>query len=199
MNETLKSLLAEIRTSMVALVSLVILTGAIYPLMVWAVGQTLFQYQANGSIITKNEKPVGSVLIAQKFNDPGYFFPRPSSAGTGYDASSSSGSNFGPTSRKLIDQVSARVDSYRGENGLDPEFVIPIDAVTASGSGLDPDISLENALIQARRVARSRSVDEEKVVGLVKKLSARPDMWLFGQPRVNVLEINLTMDGMQWH
>ena len=199
MNETLKSLLAEIRTSMVALVSLVILTGAIYPLMVWAVGQTLFQYQANGSIITKNEKPVGSVLIAQKFNDPGYFFPRPSSAGTGYDASSSSGSNFGPTSRKLIDQVSARVDSYRGENGLDPEFVIPIDAVTASGSGLDPDISLENALIQARRVARSRSVDEERVVGLVKKLSARPDMWLFGQPRVNVLEINLTMDGMQWH
>lgn len=199
MNETLKSLLAEIRTSIVALVSLVILTGAIYPLMVWAVGQTLFQHQANGSIITKNEKPVGSVMIAQKFNDPGYFFPRPSSAGTGYDASNSSGSNLGPTSRKLMDLVSDRADSYRRENGLDPESAIPIDAVTASGSGLDPDISLDNAMIQAKRVARSRSVDEEKVVGLVKKLSIGRDMWLFGQQRVNVLEINLTMDGMQWH
>ncbi len=199
MNETLKSLLAEIRTSIVALVSLVILTGAIYPLMVWAVGQTLFQHQANGSIITKNEKPVGSVMIAQKFNDPGYFFPRPSSAGTGYDASNSSGSNLGPTSRKLMDLVSDRADSYRRENGLDPESAIPIDAVTASGSGLDPDISLDNAMIQAKRVARSRSVDEEKVVGLVKKLSTGRDMWLFGQQRVNVLEINLTMDGMQWH
>ena len=199
MNETLKSLLAEIRTSIVALVSLVILTGAIYPLMVWAVGQTLFQHQANGCIITKNEKPVGSVMSAQKFNDPGYFFPRPSSAGTGYDASNSSGSNLGPTSRKLMDLVSDRADSYRRENGLDPESAIPIDAVTASGSGLDPDISLDNAMIQAKRVARSRSVDEEKVVGLVKKLSTGRDMWLFGQQRVNVLEINLTMDGMQWH
>ncbi len=198
MNETAKSLLVEIRTSIVALVSLVILTGAIYPLLVWAIGQISFQRQANGSIITKNEKPVGSVLIAQKFKDPGYFFPRPSSAGDGYDASNSSGSNLGPTSQKLMDLVSARADSYRRENGLGPEFAIPIDAVTASGSGLDPDISLENALIQAKRVARSRAIDEEKVVGLVRKLSAGPELWLFGQQRVNVLEINLTMDGMQW-
>lgn len=198
MNETVKTLLVEIRTSIVALVSLVILTGAIYPVLVWAVGQTFFQHQANGSLVTKNGKLVGSALISQKFNDPGYFFSRPSSAGTGYDASSSSGSNLGPTSQKLMNLVSARADSYRRENGLDPEFAIPVDAVTASGSGLDPDISLENALIQARRVARIRSIDEEKVVDLVKKLSAGQDMGLFGQPRVNVLEINLIMDGMQW-
>lgn len=191
----MKNLLSELRISLVATVTLALLLCGIYPLVVWGIAQGLFPYKANGSLIMRDGKIVGSELLAQNFTDPKYFHPRPSSAGeTGYDGGSSGGSNLGPLSKKLIDSVEERVKAYRQENNLPPATPVPADAVTASGSGLDPHISVQNALLQASRVARERGVREQAMVAEIKSHTQGRDLGILGEPRVNVLTLNLALD-----
>ena len=157
----------------------------------------MFPRQANGSFIEYNGKVVGSVLIGQAFTDPRYFHPRPSAAGSdGYDAASSGGSNLGPLSRKLMDQVKERVEAYRSENQLSPESKVPADAVTASSSGLDPHISVKNAEIQAQRVAKTRGMAQNEVMKLVRQYTEDPQLGFLGETRVNVLLLNLALDAL---
>ena len=140
----MKNLISELRVSVVATLSLAVIVCGIYPLVVWGVAQTLFPEKANGSLIVRDGKTIGSELLAQNFTGPKYFHPRPSAAGdVGYDATSSGGSNLGPTSKKLIDSVKERVEAYRAENNLPPAVPVPADAVTASASGLDPHVSVK--------------------------------------------------------
>jgi K+-transporting ATPase ATPase C chain len=176
------------------MVVMTVLTGLIYPAAVTGVAQVVFPSQAHGSLLTENGKVVGSRLIGQNFSKPEYFHPRPSAAGAnGYDATSSSGSNLGPTSRKLIDRVKASVEQYRKENG-NYDGPIPADAVTASGSGLDPHISPANAGIQAARVAAARGADVARVRTLIEGATEHPWLGFIGESRVNVLELNLALD-----
>jgi K+-transporting ATPase ATPase C chain len=173
---------------------LTILTGLIYPAAVTVVAQLVFPKQSHGSLISSRGTVVGSELIGQNFSKPQYFHPRPSAAGTtGYDALSSTASNLGPTSQKLIDGVKAAVAQYRKENP-DSEGPIPADAVTASGSGLDPHISPANADIQVSRVARARGIDPAAVRQLVSQSAERPWLGFIGESRVNVLRLNLALD-----
>lgn len=175
-------------------VFLTVLTGLIYPGLVTGACQLLFRKQANGSLVMRNGTPIGSALLGQNFAKPQYFHPRPSAAGNdGYDATASQGSNLGPTSRKLYDRVKASADQFRKEN---PSYngPIPADAVTASGSGLDPEISVANAEAQAPRVAQARSASLETVVRLIAASAEGRDLGFLGEPRVNVLELNLKLD-----
>ena len=191
----MKNLFSELRIALIATCSLAILLCGIYPLVVWGVAQMIFPHQANGSLIVQNGKIVGSELLAQNFTGPKYFHPRPSSAGdTGYDGGSSGGSNLGPTSKKLINSVKERVEAYRTENSLTSTVPVPADAVTASASGLDPQISVANALIQAGRVAKARCLGQEVVQAMVKAHTEGRDLGLFGEERVNVLKLNLALD-----
>src|SRR5512136_2174935 len=144
----MKNLLTELRISLIATLFLVLLLCGLYPALVWVSAQGIFHDEANGSLIVRGGKIVGSSLLAQGFTATKYFHPRPSAAGSGYDAASSGGSNLGPLSRKLMDGIGERVSEYRARNGLSPDTRIPVDAVTASGSGLDPHISVGNALLQ---------------------------------------------------
>lgn len=166
----------------------------IYPVLVWSVAQSLFGEKAKGSLVICDGKIVGSLLLAQGFESPGYFKPRPSKAAAGYDACFSAASNFGPISKKLIDEVSARGKRYREENGLPSMSMIPADAVTASASGLDPHISPENAAMQVKRVAKARSIDEGKLIELIQECSSSPELGFLGAPRVNVIKLNLMLD-----
>jgi K+-transporting ATPase ATPase C chain len=191
----MKNILKEIRVSLLATISLAVILCGIYPLTVWLLAQGLFPARANGSLIEKGGRIVGSTLISQGFTDPKYIHPRPSAAGEGYDAASSGGSNLGPISKKLIDEVRQRVVDYRAENDLTPDTLVPADAVTASASGLDPHISLKNALIQALRVARARGMSEAEVKKLVKMHAEGRFLGLIGEPWVNVLTLNLALDG----
>jgi len=192
----MKNLMSQLRTAMVATVLLAVILCGVYPALVWTMAQALFPDKANGSIIIRNGKIIGSKLIAQNFTDAKYFHPRPSSAGDlGYDATSSGGSNLGPTSKKLIDSVRERVKSYRAENNLPPTDSVPVDAVTCSASGLDPDISVENAILQAPRVAKERGVSEKAVLAKIKANTDGRDLGIWGEPRVNVLTLNLSLDG----
>ena len=184
----------ELRISIIATVSLAILLCSVYPAVVWLFAQGIFHDKANGSLVSLKGQVVGSSLLGQQFAGPGYFHPRPSAAGVGYDANSSGGSNLGPTSQKLIDQVKERISAYRAENNLAPEVLIPADAVTASGSGLDPDISVKNALMQSGRVAGSRGITEEAVRNMIASHIKGRDLGIFGEPRVNVLMLNLDLD-----
>lgn len=173
---------------------LTILTGLIYPGVVTGLCQLFFHRQANGSLVARNGHTVGSSLIGQNFGRPDYFHPRPSAAGiSGYDATASGGSNLGPTSRKLCDRVNAAAAQFRKEN---PAYSgsIPADALTASGSGLDPDISIGNALAQASRVAKARGMDEASVRRLIHSVAKGRDLGFLGEPRVNVLILNLALD-----
>ena len=191
----MKNLLREIRISLAATLLLAILLCGLYPALVWVIAQAIFPNEANGSIIVKNGRIVGSSLLAQGFTGAKYFHPRPSAAGAGYDAANSGGSNLGPLSKKLMDDTAERMRCYRAENNLLPEAKVPADAVTASGSGLDPHISPENAVMQAARVARARGLSEESVRS---KLAAHTEgryLAIFGEPRVNVLLLNLDLDG----
>lgn len=190
----MKNLLTELRISLIATLSMAVLLCGLYPALVWVMAQGIFHDEANGSLIIRSGKIVGSSLLAQGFTAAKYFHPRPSAAGSGYDAANSGGSNLGPLSRKLMDGIEQRVSEYHARNGLSPDTRVPVDAVTASGSGLDPHISMGNALLQAPRVARARGLSEETVQ---RKIAARTEgrfLGIFGEPRVNVLLLNLDMD-----
>jgi K+-transporting ATPase ATPase C chain len=186
------------------------ITGLVYPLVVTGIAQVLFHDNANGSLIERDGELVGSSLIGQPFTRPEYFHPRPSSAGDGYDGSASSGSNLGPTNDKLLsgaeddpdtagvdesfDGIEQRVAAYREENGLSADIRVPVDAVTGSGSGLDPHISVANASLQAPRVADARDVPAERVLELIAEHTDERDLGFLGEPGVNVLELNLDLD-----
>ena len=191
----MKTFLLELKTSLLlTLVFAVLLCGA-YPLAVWAGAQALFADKANGSLVTDQAGTVrGSLLLAQNFSSEKYFQPRPSAAGTGYDATSSSGTNFGPTSQKLADSIKAAVAAYRTANGLAADAPVPADAVTSSGSGLDPHISLANAGLQTARVAKARHLSLTQVQALVAQSSRDRDWGVFGEPTVNVLQLNRALD-----
>jgi K+-transporting ATPase ATPase C chain len=172
---------------------LTVLTGLIYPGLVTGLCQMLFPKQADGSLIYKDGKVIGSTLIGQNFTKPEYFQPRPSSAGNGYDATASSGSNLGPTSQKLVDRVTASADKFHKDN---PNFTgtIPADLLTASGSGLDPHLSPESADAQVDRIARARGASTQDVRTLVAQLTESRDLGFLGEPRVNVLKLNQALD-----
>jgi potassium-transporting ATPase KdpC subunit len=175
----------------------IVITGVVYPLAVWALSSLAFPAQAAGSLLTSNGRVVGSALIGQGFTSDRYFHPRPSSAGTGYDATASSASNLGPTSRQLISAVGTRVaDIVRTDPGA-AKGRIPVDMVTASGSGLDPDVSPDNAYLQAARVAAARGLSESQVRDLVTSHVVGRTFGILGEPRVNVLEINLALDRLK--
>lgn len=192
----MKDLITEFRISLMATLSLAVILCGIYPLVVWVLAQGLFPAKANGSLIMRGGKIVGSSLLSQGFTDPKYFHPRPSAAGQGYDAAGSGGSNLGPLSKKLADAVKQRVVDYRTENNLPADVLVPADAVTASASGLDPHISLKNVLLQAPRVAKARGLSEETVRKQIEVCTEGRDLGILGEPRVNVLMLNLALDGM---
>jgi potassium-transporting ATPase KdpC subunit len=173
---------------------LMILLGVGYPLAVTGISQLVFPHQANGSLIAKGNQVIGSELIGQNFTKPEYFQPRPSAAGSdGYDPTASGASNYGPTSQKLIDRVKASVDKFHKDN---PDYhgPIPADLLTASGSGLDPDISPASAMAQEARVAKARGISPDQLGQLVAQYTKSPDLGLLGEPRVNVLKLNLALD-----
>jgi K+-transporting ATPase ATPase C chain len=190
----MKRFITELRISLVSSLLLAVLLCGFYPVVVWTLAQALFPYKANGSLVVQEGKVVGSILIAQGFTGPGYFHPRPSSAGQGYDAANSGGSNLGPISRKLIDAVRQRITEYRRENGLAPHVLVPADAVTASGSGLDPHIGVKNALLQSPRVAKARGLSEEVIRKKIEICTEGRGLGVFGEPGVNVLRLNLALD-----
>jgi len=171
-----------------------LLLGVVYPLAMTGISQALFPHKANGSLITSGGKVVGSELIGQNFTKPEYFQPRPSAAGVdGYDATSSSGSNYGPTNQKLADRVKVSIEKFRKEN---PDYSgpIPADLVTASASGLDPHLSPDSTKAQAPRVAKARGVSVDQVNQLIAQFTEGQDLGLLGKPRVNVLRLNLALD-----
>ena len=190
----------QLMTGLLVTIVLTVLLGIVYPLVITGISQVALSHRANGSLVTVGGKVVGSALIGQNFTDakgnplPRYFQPRPSAAGNGYDATASGASNLGPSNTTLINSVAARVVAYRAFNGLGPRDAVPADAVTSSGSGLDPDISEANALDQAPRVARARRLPLPTVLALVHShVEARP--WgILGEQTVNVLDLNIALD-----
>jgi potassium-transporting ATPase KdpC subunit len=185
------SLVANLRVSILITLATTVIFGFLYPLAVTGVAQIFFRHQANGSLIEKNGQIVGSELIGQTFSGPGYFHSRPSNAGTGYDAANSSGSNFAPTNHQLIDRIKADSEKFHAEN---PNAPIPIDLITASGSGLDPEISPAAAEFQIARIAKERGISDTDVRQLVAKHTIARQFGFLGEPRVRVLELNLDLD-----
>ena len=191
----MKDFFSEIRAAILSTLVLAVVCCGVYPLVVYGLGQALFHDKANGSLIVDQSGTVrGSKLLGQNFTDPKYFHPRPSAAGNGYDAANSSGSNLGPTSQKLNDTIKDRTAAYRSENGLNENQPVPADAVTASGSGLDPHISAQNAHLQIAHVAKARALSEDKVRELVRQNTDSRDLGFLGEPGVNVLKLNLALD-----
>jgi K+-transporting ATPase ATPase C chain len=185
---------AHIRPCLVLFVLFTLLTGVAYPALITAIAQTVFRHQANGSVIMRDGKAVGSEFIGQTFDDPRYFWGRPSATGpTGYNAAASSGSNLGPTNPALLDAINRRVAAIRAAH---PDQVgsVPVDLVTASGSGLDPHISPAAAEYQAARVAKARDLSEDKVLELIASNTEGRSFGVLGEPRVNVLRLNLSLD-----
>jgi K+-transporting ATPase ATPase C chain len=196
------------RPVLVSAIFFMLLTGLAYPLLTTLVANLLFPFQAQGSLIEREGRIIGSAVIGQDFAGSGYWHPRPSAtvatdpADSGktvsmpYNAGLSGASNQGPTNRKLLDEVKARVDAYRAGSGLAVDAPVPVDAVTASGSGLDPHISIANARIQARRIARQRQLPQQELMRLVDEHTASRVFGLLGEPRINVLELNLALDAL---
>lgn len=204
----------HLRPAILLTLFFVVLTGLVFPGVVWAIGKVIFPHQASGSLIKDSQgNVVGSELLGQTFSKPEYFHPRPSAAGAGYDAANSSGTNLGPTSDKLVNGIKddpATKDTdetylgfgdlakaYREENGLQPDAVIPADAATRSSSGLDPDISPANAQLQVTRVAKARGLSAERVRQLVSDNTTGRTLGLLGEPHVNVLKLNLALDAVK--
>ena len=187
------NVLPNLVTAVLMTVVTTLILGVGYPLGITAVAQVLFPNQANGQLVERDGKVVGSRLIGQAFSSPGYFRPRPSAAGAGYDAANSAGSQLGPTNKTLIDTVKANVDAARMENATAP---VPIDLVTASASGLDPHLSLAAADFQVPRVARERGLSDAAVRALVAAHTEGRQLGVLGEPRVNVLELNLALDAV---
>ena len=186
----LTDLKTALRPAIVLTLLFAALLGLAYPAALAGIGQLVFPHQANGSLIRENGKVIGSELIGQGFAAPGYFHPRPSAAGKGYDALASSGSNLGPTSQALVDRVKADLAA----NGSSPGQSVPADLVTASASGLDPDLSPEAAFFQAERVARARGIPMDAVRQLITRQTQYPLLGFLGEPRVNVLALNRALD-----
>lgn len=168
-----------------------LLLGIIYPLVMTGIAGLLFPHQANGSLILQNGQVIGSELIAQSFTSDKYFHPRPSAAGNGYDATSSSGTNLAQSNAKLATRIQGDIDTLQKQN---PGKPVPIDMVTTSGSGLDPDVTPDNAFYQAPRVAKARGISEDKIRELISQHISQRQLGLWGEPRVNVLELNLALD-----
>jgi K+-transporting ATPase ATPase C chain len=205
----LKNTMIAVKVSVV----LALLVGIIFPVAITGISQLLFPSNSNGSLILKDGKVIGSRLVGQPFSKPDYFHPRPSAAGAGYAGEASGGTNLGPTSKKLIigqpdDPATKTVDEsfagvkqlaeqYRSENGLPADQLVPVDAVTRSGSGLDPDISTNNAILQAARVAKARNLPEQQVLDLIARLTEPRQLSLLGDPRVNVLMLNIALDELK--
>jgi K+-transporting ATPase ATPase C chain len=194
-------MLQQLRPAIILLIVMTAITGVAYPLVVTGVAQVAFEDKADGSLIEKDGQVIGSELIGQSYVDPdtgetipGYFRSRPSAAGTGYDAAASSGSNLGPTNPSLIDRVTTDVAVIRAENSLSDDAEIPVDLVTSSGSGLDPDISPASAELQVARVAQQRGISEEQVQEIVDEFTSGRTLGILGEPRVNVLKVNLALD-----
>ncbi|MGE3075844.1 MAG: K(+)-transporting ATPase subunit C [Dehalococcoidia bacterium] len=199
----LRSWVPELRPLVVVTFALFVITAVVYPLAVTGVAQVVFPRQANGSLVKVDGETVGSSLVGQQFTEAYYFHGRPSAAGDGYDAAASSGSNLGPTSDRLLngsvgedssDGVAQRVQAFREENGLSSDVEVPADAVTASASGLDPHVSPATARLQVARVASARHVDAEAIRNLVESHIEDPFLGIIGEPRVNVLKLNIALD-----
>ena len=191
----MRRLVDYLRAPLAATLVLAALVGIVYPAVVWVIGQGIAPDKAAGSLVLRHGQVLGSSLVAQGFVGSGYFHPRPSPAGNGYDATASGGSNRGPLSSDLIRIVKERVQQYRADNGLQPSAPVPVDAVTASGSGLDPHISPANAALQVPRVARARGLTPEALMAMVRKHTEGRTLGILGEPRVNVLLLNLDLDG----
>lgn len=182
----------QLPTAVIMVFLLTVLTGVLYPLAVTGIAQLVFPSQANGSLIERDGVVVGSSLLAQGFSEPGYFRPRPSAVD--FDSSDSGGANLGPSNPDLLRVIEERATDYRAENGLPDDTAVPVDAVTASSSGLDPHISVANAELQAARVAVARGLSGEQVLGLIAAHTTPRDLGFLGEPGVNVLELNLALD-----
>jgi K+-transporting ATPase ATPase C chain len=208
MNDTNTSIRSLLRPAITSAVLFMLLTGLAYPLLTTAAANLLLPWRAQGSLVQRDGKVIGSALLGQDFTSPRYFHPRPSATqapdpkdpgktvDSPYNAALSGASNYGPTNRKLIDAVAARARAYRSENGLAENALVPVDAVTASASGLDPEISLANAELQLPRVAAQRGLPRAEVERLLNEHAAPRAFGLFGVPRVNVLELNLALDAL---
>ncbi|EGW39447.1 potassium-transporting ATPase subunit KdpC [Desulfosporosinus sp. OT] len=191
-------MLKTMSRALMLLIVMTLLTGIAYPLLITGIAQAIFPKQANGSLSYQGDELIGSVLIGQSFSDPRYFQGRPSAAGTnGYDATKSGGSNLGPTNKALLAEVAKRAEQVRIDNGLTPNAPVPSDLVTASASGLDPDISPEAARIQVARIAKARNLSVQKVQSLVEQYTEGRQFGFLGEPRVNVLRLNRALDSLK--
>ncbi len=193
----MRAFIRQLRPAVMAVVVFTLLLGVVYPLVSTLIGQVAFGDKADGSLIVRDGTVVGSEYIGQTFTAPGYFHSRPSAAGEGYDGSASSGSNLGPLNEDLLAAVAERATAYRTENGLDDAVAVPVDAVTASGSGLDPHISIANARLQAPRVAEARGLSLDDVLAMVDDHTDGRTLGVLGEPGVNVVLLNLSLDDLE--